>query len=139
MAYSFEVAGQVAASPPEVFDAWMSSAGHTAMTGGQAHVDPHVGGSFDAWNDYIHGTTIALEPPRRVVQTWRSANFGDDDGDSQIEVTFVANEEGTLVTVRHSNVPEGDLGYENGGWQQNYFTPMKAYFASDESTTRRRT
>ena len=130
MAYSFEVAGQVGASPQEVFDAWMSSEGHSAMTGGQAHVDPHVGGSFDAWNDYIHGTTIALEPPNRVVQTWRSANFGDDDADSQIDVTFVASDEGTLVTVRHSNVPEGDLGYENGGWQQSYFTPMRAYFAS---------
>ena len=130
MAYSFEVAGQVCAPPQEVFDAWMSSEGHSAMTGGEAHVDPHVGGRYDAWNDYIHGTTVALEPPHRVVQTWRSANFADDDEDSQIEVTFVAKEAGTIVTVRHSNVPDGDLGYENGGWQQSYFTPMQAYFAA---------
>jgi uncharacterized protein YndB with AHSA1/START domain len=130
MAYSFEVAGQVSAPPPEVFDAWMSSEGHSAMTGGEAHVDPHVGGRYDAWNDYIHGVTVTLEPPHRVVQTWRSANFAADDEDSQIEVTFAANEAGTIVTVRHSNVPDGDLGYENGGWQQSYFTPMQAYFAA---------
>jgi len=43
---------------------------------------------------------------------------------------FVAKEAGTIVTVRHSNVPDGDLGYENGGWQQSYFTPMQAYFAA---------
>ena len=130
MAYSFEVSGEVPASPQEVFDVWMSSEGHSAMTGGAAHIDARVGGQFDAWDEYIHGTTLVLEAPDRLVQTWRSANFGDHDEDSQIEVTFVATETGTLVTVRHSNVPDGDLGYENGGWQQSYFTPMKSYFSS---------
>ena len=130
MAYSFEVSGQVSASPQQVFDAWMSSEGHSAMTGGEAHLDARVGGAFDAWNGYIHGTTLVLEPPSRLVQTWRSANFADDAPDSQIEVTFLANGEGTLVTVRHSNVPDGDLGYENGGWQQSYLTPMQSYFAA---------
>jgi len=131
MAYSFEVSGQVDASPQQVFDAWMSSEGHSAMTGGEAHLDPRVGGSFDAWNGYIHGTTLVLEPPHRLVQSWRSANFAEGAEDSQIEVTFVEHEGATLVTVHHTNVPDGDLGYENGGWQQSYFTPIQAYFAAN--------
>ncbi len=32
--------------------------------------------------------------------------------------------------VRHSHVPDDQLGYEEGGWQKSYFDPMKAYFAT---------
>jgi uncharacterized protein YndB with AHSA1/START domain len=128
--YDFEVSGQVPASPDEIYDAWMSSEGHSAMTGGSAHVDPVVGGAYDAWDGYIHGTTLALEPPSRLVQTWRSAGFTEENEDSQIEVLFEANDAGTLVRVLHSNVPSDHRGYEDGGWQKSYLDPMKAYFES---------
>lgn len=130
MTYNFEVSEQIPASREEIFSAWMSSEGHSAMTGGVAHVDPVVGGAYDAWDGYIHGTTLALEPSTRLVQTWRSAGFTEENEDSQIEVRFEANDAGTLVRVRHSIVPSDHQGYENGGWQKSYFDPMKAYFAS---------
>lgn len=130
MTYDFEVSDQIPASPKDIYDAWMSSAGHSAMTGGEAHVDPMVGGPFDAWNGYINGTTLALEPFQRVVQSWRSTAFTEENEDSQIEVLLEANVSGTLVRVRHTNVPDDHPGYENGGWQQSYFDPMKVYFES---------
>ena len=130
MPYDFEVSDQIPASPDEIFAAWMSSDGHSAMTGGDAHVDPTVGGAFDAWNGYINGQTLELERPTRIVQTWRSTAFSDDAEDSTIEVLIEGNDDGSLVRVRHSNVPDDHLGYENGGWQQNYFDPMAAYFGA---------
>jgi uncharacterized protein YndB with AHSA1/START domain len=129
MTYDFEVSQQIAASPQEIYEAWLSSDGHSAMTGSSAHVDPEVGGDFDAWDGYIHGTTLEAVPFSKVVQTWRSANFTDEHEDSRIEVTFEGNDDGTLVTVRHANVPSDQLGYEDGGWQKSYFDPMRAYFA----------
>jgi activator of HSP90 ATPase len=128
--YDFEVSDQIPASPQEIYDAWMSSEGHSAMTGGAAHVDPVVGGEYDAWDGYIHGTTVVLEPPTRLVQSWRSAGFTDANEDSQIEVLLEANEAGTLVRVLHSSVPDDHRGYEDGRWQKSYFDPMKAYFES---------
>ncbi|MGD1014454.1 MAG: hypothetical protein ABR963_08730 [Acidimicrobiales bacterium] len=62
MPYDFEVSGLVAASPEAIYRAWMSSDGHSAMTGGEAHVDPVVGGEFTAWDQYIKGTTLELDP-----------------------------------------------------------------------------
>jgi uncharacterized protein YndB with AHSA1/START domain len=129
MTYDFEVSEQIPAAPEEVYAAWMTSEGHSAMTGSEAHLGPAVGDGYDAWDGYIHGTTLVLEPPRRIVQTWRSANFTDEHEDSQIEVLFDGNDEGTLVTVRHTNVPSDQRGYEDGGWQKSYFDPMKAHFA----------
>jgi activator of HSP90 ATPase len=98
------------------------------MTGGEAHVDPREGGEYDAWDGYIHGTTLTLEPFTRIVQTWRSANFTEEHADSTIEVLFTGDDGGTRIIVRHSNVPEDQPGYEDGGWQKSYFDPMKAYF-----------
>ena len=126
--YDFEVSDEIPASPDDIYAAWMSSEGHSAMTGGEAHIGPAVGDEFDAWDGYIHGKTLELEPSRRIVQSWRSAQFTGDDEDSQIEVLLDGDDDATMVTVRHTNVPSDQRGYEDGGWQQSYFTPMRAYF-----------
>ncbi|HEY5110873.1 MAG TPA: SRPBCC domain-containing protein [Acidimicrobiales bacterium] len=130
MAYDFEVVGQIPATPQEIYEAWLSSEGHSAMTGGVAHIDPALGGEFDAWDGYIHGKNLVLEPFTRIVQTWRTSQFTDEHEDSKIEVLLEANGDGTLMTVRHSNVPDDQLGYENGGWEKSYVTPMQQHFAT---------
>ena len=56
------------------------------------------------------------------------AEFEDSHEDSQIEVLLEPVGEGTRITIRHSNVPDGQLGYEQGGWQESYFDPMRQYF-----------
>jgi activator of HSP90 ATPase len=128
--YDFEVSDRVPAPPDVVYAAWLSTAEHSAMTGSAAHVDAREGGDFDAWDGYIHGVTLTLQPFTRIIQTWRTQNFTEAHVDSQIEVLFEGDDAETLVRVRHSNVPDDQLGYENGGWQKSYFDPMKAYFAA---------
>ena len=128
MGYDFEVSDILPGSPDDIYAAWMSSEGHSAMTGAEAHVDPRVGGDFDAWDGYITGRTLALEPGRRIVQSWRTSEFTEEHDDSQIEVLLAPEGEGTRVTIRHTNVPDGQTGYEQGGWQESYFDPMRGNF-----------
>ncbi len=127
MPYEFTISDVVAASPDAVYDAWMSSEEHAAMTGGEAKIDPRVGGAFTAWDGYIEGRTIALEAGRRIVQSWRTSEFEPDDPDSEIEVTLEPIADGTKITLRHSKIPDGQSGYEQG-WRDNYFDPMREYF-----------
>lgn len=129
MGYDYELEAVLPATPEEVYAAWMSSEGHTAMTGAEAHVDPRAGGEYDAWDGYITGRTVELEPGRRIVQTWRTSEFADSDRDSQVEVLLEPIAEGTRLTLRHADVPDGQLQYEQGGWQESYFEPMREYFA----------
>jgi len=130
MPFEFKVFDVIPAVPHEVYDAWLDGKRHAAMTGGRpAEIEPKVGGAFSVWNGYLTGRTLALDPGKRIVQSWRSTKFAPADADSQIEVTFDAVPRGTKVTVRHSNVPEGHTSYRDGGWQDNYFEPMKRYFA----------
>ena len=129
MAYDFELSNVLPASPKAVYEAWMSTAGHTAMTGADAKVDPRPGGTFEAWDGYITGKTVALEADRRIVQRWRTSEFLASDPDSEIEVLLEPVEGGTRLTLHHRNVPDGQFGYERGGWQESYFEPMKDYFS----------
>ncbi len=128
--YEFELSDDLPASPERIFDAWMSSDAHTAMTGGAAEVDPHVGGTFTAWDGYIVGQTTALEPGRRIVQSWRTADFPETEADSQIEVVLEPVEAGERITLVHSKVPDRLRSFEEGGWQSHYFDPMRRYFAA---------
>jgi uncharacterized protein YndB with AHSA1/START domain len=132
MAYEFTIEDVLPATPQAVYDAWLSAAGHAGMTGAGAEIDARVGGKFTAWDGYITGRTLALEPGRRIVQAWRTSEFEDGDADSQIEVLLAPVPDGTEITLRHTAIPDGQSGYEQG-WRDNYFDPMRDYFAGLEA------
>src|SRR5215472_3851958 len=76
MPFEFSVSDIVPASAQEIYDAWLSSSGHEKMTGGKpAQISPRGGAEFTVWNDYITGRNLKLEPPRRLVQSWRTTKF----------------------------------------------------------------
>jgi uncharacterized protein YndB with AHSA1/START domain len=129
MPFSFTLTDIIPATPQQIYEAWLDSRGHTKMTGSAARAKPVQGATFSAWGGYIKGKNLTLEPGRRIVQSWRTTKFAKQDQDSQIEVLLEAVPEGTLLTLHHTNVPDGHAGYQDGGWQQHYFEPMKQYFS----------
>jgi activator of HSP90 ATPase len=129
MTYDFKLSCTLPASPEAVYDAWLGSAEHSAMTGAGAKIVNRVGGACSAWDGYITGKTVGLIPAKRIVQSWRTTKFGANDPDSTIIVELAPAKTGTRLTLSHSGVPDGQTSYENGGWQDNYLAPMKAYFA----------
>ena len=116
----FEISTIIAAPAQEIYAAWLDSARHAAMTGAAARCSDQVGGSFEAWDGYISGVNLALDPGLRIVQSWRTVEFSAADPDSQIEVTLLAVAGGTSLTLRHSNLPEHGWQYEQG-WVDSYF------------------
>ena len=124
------------ASPREMYDAWLSSA-HGKMVGSTATVDPRVGGAFTAWDGYIRGTTLELEPYRRIVQAWRTTEFSAASPDSRLELLLEQVEGGTRLTIRHTEIPEGKSASLEQGWIDHYYRPMKEYFARKREDERR--
>ena len=116
------------ATPKDIYEAWMSSEGHSEMTGSPAVVDDKVGGKYSAWENYIFGKTLELELFERILQSWRTTEFPEGALDSQIEILLKAVKGGTKLTLIHSGLPEGTLDEYRHGWEEFYFTPMKAYF-----------
>ena len=126
---AFRISTVVSGLPERVYSAWLDSAGHTAFTRSEAKIDPTIGGKFTAWDGYIQGRTVELLSGRRLVQTWRTKEFPHSSSDSRLEVQFEWAEGGTRITILHSNIPDGQGERYKKGWSDNYFNPMKDYFA----------
>ncbi|MGD0724766.1 MAG: SRPBCC domain-containing protein [Spirochaetia bacterium] len=126
---SIKVSATIPAEPREVYSAWMSSKGHGEMTGSSAKVTARIGSKFSAWDGYISGKTLELKPDSRILQSWRTTDFTEEEPDSLLEVLLVKAKGGTRVTLNHSRVPAGHGPEYKKGWIDFYFKPMKEYFA----------
>jgi activator of HSP90 ATPase len=130
MPIQFTVSATIPASPMQVYDAWLSSKGHAAMTGAGAKVSARIGGAFTAWDGYIFGKNLKLKPAKQILQSWRTTEFAASDPDSQIDVLFEKAPTGTKLTLHHTNIPGGQSDYKSG-WRECYFDPMKKYFKAN--------
>ena len=128
MKNGFTISEIIPAKPSEIYEAWLNSEGHAAMTGSAAQVEGKVGGKFTAWDGYIFGTTLDLTPDQRILQAWRTAEFTDDASDSQVEILLEEVETGTKLTFIHNNMPEEQVESYRQGWDDFYYKPMKEYF-----------
>ena len=99
----YEVSTVLPATPKQIYEAWLSSEGHSKMTGSQAEVEGESGGTFKAWDGYIWGKTLELEPNRRILQAWRTSEFPEDSPDSQVEILLEEIADGTKVTLNSYN------------------------------------
>jgi len=124
---AFEVTDVIPGSPERLYNAWLGSEEHAKMTGSPAQVSDEVGGTFEAWDSYIHGKNLELNFPTRILQLWRTSEFEETDQDSRLEVLFAGENNGTRITIRHSELPDHGMQYKQG-WIDAYFTPMKTYF-----------
>ena len=125
---SFEVSTWLPVGPDALYRAWLDSKAHAAFTGAEAKVQPRVGGSFYAWDGYIVGTNLELQPGARIVQAWSTSEFPEDHEPSRLEVLLAPDAGGTRITLRHSDIPEGQGDAYEQGWEEHYFVPMRRYF-----------
>ena len=129
---SIEVAAEFKVSPKRLYEAWLDGKQHSAFTGGaQASVEARVGGEHTAWDGYIWGKIVTLEPHRRIVQTWRTSEFPEGSEDSQLEVLLEPTPGGTRLRLVHTRIPDGQGDRYRDGWDENYFRPMRSYFETE--------
>ena len=123
----FTLKTTIKATAKQIYKSWLSTQGHTKMTGGTAFVSDKIGDKFTVWDGYITGANVTLEPYNKIIQSWRSSNFEDNEPDSQIEVTLTEGDGETELILKHTNVPSSGEHYIKG-WDEHYFEPMKRYF-----------
>jgi uncharacterized protein YndB with AHSA1/START domain len=89
---------------PELVQQWML--GPPGWTMPVCRCDARVGGAIRyEWQDgeghgfYLTGEFVVLEPPHRIVHIERM-HLPDPTPDNRVETTFVADGDGTLMTMR---------------------------------------
>lgn len=123
----FIIKSIINSSPKAIYNTWLSSKGHSEMTGGEANISDVTGDSFTTWDGYISGENLLLEKNKRIVQSWRTSEFEDHEPDSQIEIQLSEQGGKTVLTLIHTNLPESGEHYR-AGWEEHYFQPMNAHF-----------
>jgi activator of HSP90 ATPase len=113
----------------QIYDALLDGRKHSDMTGAKATGEASVGAKFTAWDGYISGTNLELESGKRIVQEWQTSEWPESAAPSRLEWTFVEKDDGTEVTMVHSDVPALQAESYRQGWIDYYWTPMKAFFA----------
>ncbi|HEY6444135.1 MAG TPA: SRPBCC domain-containing protein [Candidatus Acidoferrales bacterium] len=113
----------IPASPENVFDLWINpkSPGGPWFGGERVIVNPVVDGLFylaakhegRIWPHY--GRFLRLERPRVVEYTWMSE--GTKGAESIVTLTMEPRGSETEVTLRHSGVPDDEMGRRHkDGW-----------------------
>jgi uncharacterized protein YndB with AHSA1/START domain len=117
------VARAIPAPAEQVFDVWMDakSPGGPWFGSERTIMNPIMDGLFylavshegRTWPHY--GRFLAIDRPRRVEYTWVSeATKGVE---SIVAVSFESHGEQTEVTLRHTGVPDDDMGRQHKeGW-----------------------
>jgi uncharacterized protein YndB with AHSA1/START domain len=127
---SLQLSVVLPASPDDIFKAWLDPKQHGAFTGSPAEVEATVGGRHSAWDGYIWGKNLVLEPGRRIVQSWRTTEFPQEAMDSTLELVFTPVAGGTELALAHREIPEGQGKSYEQGWIEYYFEPMRKHFAA---------
>jgi uncharacterized protein YndB with AHSA1/START domain len=127
---------RIAAPPEVVFPYFTDPVRMVQWMGVAAMLDPRPGGAFRVeanGRDVVLGEYLAVEPPRRVVFTW---GFDGTErvlraGATQVEVTLEADGEGTLLTLLHHGLAEGDTrAAHEQGWN-HYLARLAPAAAGD--------
>jgi len=112
------VSVRVRVAPADAFDVFTTEIDQWWRTGpayriagrrrGQLYFEPGQGGRlFETFEASKGSRTVQVgkitrwEPPRRFALEWRGVNYAPSES-TVVEVTFEAQGDGTLVTVRHS-------------------------------------
>ena len=130
------------ASPQEVFDAWTDPKslqqwfcpGTVSLA--SVDLDVRVGGHFrivmrDETKDLLHtGTYREIDPPQRLVFTWRSS--GTYDQETLVTVELHPRGTKTELVLTHERLPDASsAGKHEEGWQ-DVVRKLTVYLSTDK-------
>lgn len=127
---SIELVVELPVSPAVLQARWLDPAWHARFTGGAGATFDQASGAYTAWDGYIEGVTLE-NTPGRLVQSWRSGDFAEDDGPSRLELRFDPSGTGTRLTLLHEEIPAGQGAMYRSGWEDHYFVHMREVLASE--------
>jgi len=115
----------IAASPEELFDAWLDPEALAvwmrpgAIQSTEARVDARVGGQYEflmrseTASYPTKGAYVVIDRPRRLAFTWGP---GSGAFDSLVTVDFLPLDHGTEIVLTHERLPEDMREQHRNGW-----------------------
>jgi len=112
---------RIEATPEAVFPYLIDPQKLATWSGIEADVDPRPGGDYRVTmmpGTIAVGEFVEVTPYSRVSYTWGWEQEGNPikPGSSLVEVELEPDGDATILTLRHSGLPEDAIGDHSGGW-----------------------
>jgi uncharacterized protein YndB with AHSA1/START domain len=115
---------RIAARPETVFDFFVDPEKMVQWKGRKAELDARPGGVYRVEiNDeaIARGEYVEIDAPNRVVFTWgwegqESGEHAVPPGSSRVEIELTPDGDGTLVRLRHLDLPAQSRDVHGQGW-----------------------
>jgi uncharacterized protein YndB with AHSA1/START domain len=115
---------RIAARPETVFDFFVDPEKMVRWKGRRAELEPRPGGVYRVEisdQAIARGEYVEIDPPKRVVFTWgwegqETGEHAVPPGSSRVEVELTPDGEGTLVRLRHLDLPKQAREIHGQGW-----------------------
>ncbi|MBK6482685.1 MAG: SRPBCC domain-containing protein [Chitinophagales bacterium] len=118
----------------ELYELYMNAKKHSAATGTGTKISEKEGAKYSAGDDYITGKNLVLMKNKMIVQTWKAADWDEDEQDSIFMLTFEQQGKNAVLNMVHANIPDKHADSIKKGWTTYYWNPWKAYLASNPVT-----
>ena len=118
------------ASAGRLCEMYLHADEHAKMTGHPVKIAAEPGAVFEAFDGMLSGEILQLIPGQLIVQSWRSAEFREEDDDSTLILMFSAEGEHGRIDLVHLDVPDHDYDDVVVGWKQHYWEPWREYLTS---------
>lgn len=113
-------------TPSKIYDMYTNAQIHAAFSGAPAEVTDKVGDNMIVFGGYIKGKNVHLVPNELIVQTWKAEGM-DMKEDSIVSMRLVEAGRDTHLYLTHADIPEGKGDAMLQGWDEWYWSKMKAY------------
>lgn len=121
----FKKTFKINAEPSDIYSAITNPYTIELWTGYPAQMSTEPGSEFSLWDGDITGRNIEFVQDKKVVQEWY---FGDRDDKSIVTITISPDNNNSLVTVEHTNIPDEDFSEIAEGWREYYFGAIMNFF-----------
>ena len=104
----------------------MDSKKHTEFTESKAEISRNIGGKFRTFDNWASGKNIELIQDKKIVQTWRGADWPKDHYST---ITLILTQKGkeTILDFTQTEIPEELYNDIKQGWKDWYWDRLKVY------------
>jgi activator of HSP90 ATPase len=114
---TFKKTFKINAEPSDIYAALTNPGTIELWSGYPAEMSTEPGSEFSLWDGDITGRNLEFIQDKKVVQEWY---FGDQTDKSIVTININPDGENSLVTVEHTNIPDGDFSEISEGWREFY-------------------